>query len=367
MGRALDVVVSNSRLIEECDDQLGFEEKNMRSTFRIKGIHIRDFRSITALDLEPTLVGSEGGMTVLAGDNGCGKTSVLEALLLVLGREELLGADRSPVEEQIRFGAEDFEVRVNLEVGASPISLRADLETLHRNPMGVPPGYLVDDSGLWRDLGRLNPSVEYFSARRDPESLGQTVTDDLRGAASRREARRLIELKRKLVNASRGKSGTKGIQFERLRAFLRPFLAGWDIDVIQASHDPGSNWEVVLCDRAIPEDVTSLAMARRLAPSRPDIPTLVPIDRLSAGQMALFAFASPILFRDQTADLILIDEPEKHMHVQWQRHILGALRNLSPESHFIVATHSLDVLDSVMSGERFHLERDSRADRREDI
>jgi len=333
----------------------------MRPTFRIRSIHIRDFRSIRALDVEPALSGDSGGMTVFAGDNGCGKTTVLEALLLVLGREELLGEDRAPIEEQVRFGAKDLEIRIDVEPGSNNASLRADVATLRGNPVLVPSGYLTDSSGLWQQLHSLKPSIEYFSARRDPESLGQTLPEDLRGAPSKREARRLVELKRKLVNVSRGKNGTKTIQFGRLRAFLHPFLGGWDLDVIQASHDPGSNWEVVLCDGAIPEDVTSLAMARNLAPTRQDVPTMVPIDRLSAGQMSLFAFASPILFRDQTADVVIIDEPEKHLHVQWQRYILGALRALSPESHFIVATHSLDVLDSVLTGERLHLRRELQA------
>jgi predicted ATP-binding protein involved in virulence len=46
------------------------------------------------------------------------------------------------------------------------------------------------------------------------------------------------------------------------------------------------------------------------------------------------------------------------MHVQWQRYIVTALRELSPESHFIVTTHSMDVLDSALSDERILLARD---------
>ncbi len=123
------------------------------------------------------------------------------------------------------------------------------------------------------------------------------------------------------------------------------------------SNDPGSGDEVVLRDatRTLPEDVTSLAMACELAPTRPDIPHLVPLDRLSSGQVALFAFAGPLVFRDAPADIVLIDEPEQHLHVQWHRQLLPALRELSPETQFLIATHSEDILDSALSYERFIL------------
>ena len=60
---------------------------------------------------------------------------------------------------------------------------------------------------------------------------------------------------------------------------------------------------------------------------------------------------------------MLIDEPEQHLHVQWHRQILPALRELSPTTQFLVATHSEEVLDSALSYERFILvgEDDPRA------
>ena len=138
----------------------------------------------------------------------------------------------------------------------------------------------------------------------------------------------------------------------------------WLLDVIPVSNDPGSGDEVVMRRGGeLPPDVTSLAMARNLAKDRIDIPTLVPLDRLSSGQVILFAFAGPLIFRDQSADVVLIDEPEQHLHPSWQRLLIDALRELSPESQFIVATHSLEILDSVCSSERHLLlaEDDPRA------
>ena len=150
--------------------------------------------------------------------------------------------------------------------------------------------------------------------------------------------------------------------FERLQALWQRFsTTPQTLDVIPVSNNPGSGDEVVLRDARlpIPSDVTSLEQARQLAPSRTDIPRMVPLDRLSSGQLSLFAFAGPLIFRDQPADIVLIDEPEQHLHVQWQRLLIPALRELSPTSQFFVATHSTEILDSALSYERFILVSDS--------
>jgi predicted ATP-binding protein involved in virulence len=49
--------------------------------------------------------------------------------------------------------------------------------------------------------------------------------------------------------------------------------------------------------------------------------------------------------------------------VRWQRDVVDALRELSPSTLFIVATHSEEILDAVLSYERFILveDRDPRA------
>jgi predicted ATP-dependent endonuclease of OLD family len=51
----------------------------------------------------------------------------------------------------------------------------------------------------------------------------------------------------------------------------------------------------------------------------------------------------------------LIDEPEQHLHSGWQRILLDAVQELSPESQLVVATHSDEILASAPSFERFIL------------
>lgn len=82
---------------------------------------------------------------------------------------------------------------------------------------------------------------------------------------------------------------------------------------------------------------------------------MVPLEHLSSGQISLLSFAGPLIFRDKPVDFVLIDEPEQHLRVRWQRFLLPALRELAPQAQFFVATHSVEVLDSVLSFERFIL------------
>lgn len=348
------------------------------SRLRIKSLRLRDFRGVGALNLN--LAGSDGNavdLAVLAGPNGSGKTAVLEAVLMVLDLPDLLPGDAVPRPEEIRFGAERFSIQAHLEqanaVPGEPLvaSLDVDFATPERSSVQIPgwPPWKPRDQQIWsrdRPGGWSGPPhlfaiVEYFSARREPEAQGPR----LETSGVRSEAHRVQDLKRRLVSAyyrSLNRAPelvpTQHGPFARLQRFWERFSGPQQrLDVILMSNDPGSGAEVVMRDaqRPIPADVTSLAMARELAPSRPSIPRIVPLDRLSSGQLALFAFASPLVFRDAPADIVLIDEPEQHLHARWHGKLLPALRELSPTTQFLVATHSEEIRESAPSHERFTL------------
>lgn len=315
--------------------------------YQLDRLEVRNFRGVEAFDfaLPPPRHGA-GRVAVLAGGNGCGKTAILEAALIAIGRSDLLPDDTASLADQVRVGAGDFHVAASLTELRPSDSGHLVLEAHSR--------------GLQGSQAAPRVEAEYFSSRREPEGLG--ATPDPRGAPSVREARRVVELKRKLVSAyyrgMRNRTEREG-PFERVAGFVARFLPkGWTLDVFPVSNDPGSGDDVVVRDGPIPPEVTSLAALRRRTDFSVALPLVVPIDRLSSGQLALFAFAGPLVFRDAPADLVVIDEPELHLHPLWQRWILPALVELCPASQFLVATHSRDVLASAFDAERFVLEAD---------
>ena len=80
-------------------------------------------------------------------------------------------------------------------------------------------------------------------------------------------------------------------------------------------------------------------------------------DGLSSGQKEIVSTLFLIWYDTQErASVVLIDEPELHLNVQWHRSFVNSLFNLAPHNQYIVAPHSVDVMDSVEQDRRLLLE-----------
>ncbi len=73
----------------------------------------------------------------------------------------------------------------------------------------------------------------------------------------------------------------------------------------------------------------------------------VGLNDLSSGQRSIVIFFAELLMRCDPDGLVLIDEPEAHMHPRWQRQLRPALLGLLPEAQFIVATHSPYIVEGL--------------------
>ncbi len=74
---------------------------------------------------------------------------------------------------------------------------------------------------------------------------------------------------------------------------------------------------------------------------------------LSSGEKHLLRiFAEAITIDDST---ILIDEPELSLHVEWQRDLVSSLRLLNPNSQYILATHSPEIMAELTDPHIFRL------------
>ncbi len=93
----------------------------------------------------------------------------------------------------------------------------------------------------------------------------------------------------------------------------------------------------------------------------------IPVDELSSGEIEILSMAGAFMLNKEGFDIVFIDEPELHLHLAWHRAILPALRQVAPQTQFICATHSEEILDPVYSFERFTLlpENDPRVRGRE--
>lgn len=97
---------------------------------------------------------------------------------------------------------------------------------------------------------------------------------------------------------------------------------------------------------------------------------LVPFDYLSNGYRNMVAMVADIAHRasrlnphlgDQAAretrGIVLIDEIDLHLHPKWQRRVVIDLRRAFPNLQFITTTHSPFILQSLTPGERINMDR----------
>lgn len=313
---------------------------------KIQRLRIENFRRIKAA-LELNLVAPKGQpckTVVLAGPNGCGKTTVLEAVLLGLGLESLIVRDleKSQREQHWRVSLEPG-ARIELDValdGSPPVTwVRTSDKHYQRSPEGVE-----------KDLPKQSAktlAVEWFSSWRAPELVGSIQPLGAGKRPTNTENNRLWRVKQKLIdevlrkNLPGASPGTN-----KAAPWLARINEAWN----RFHGSDGTHIEVRQDERTTEEEGyrADLFVMRGATP-------LCSIDQISAGEIELLSFAGWIIIDDFKGGLLLIDEPELHLHPQWQATLLPALRMLCPEIQLVVASHADAVWDQAYSFERFLL------------
>lgn len=74
---------------------------------------------------------------------------------------------------------------------------------------------------------------------------------------------------------------------------------------------------------------------------------IIDIDKLSSGEQHQIILYYDLIFNTEPGTLVLIDEPEISIHIEWQRAFLKNLQKISKEINcdFIVTTHSPDIVN----------------------
>jgi len=70
---------------------------------------------------------------------------------------------------------------------------------------------------------------------------------------------------------------------------------------------------------------------------------VIPYEKLSSGEKQLIILLTESLLQKQRPHVFLADEPELSLHIQWQRMVIPAIRQLNPNAQVIAATHSPEV------------------------
>ncbi len=343
---------------------------------KIKHLHISNFRGVKELDID--FSGSDGAprpLTTLIGDNGSGKTSVLQAIALVLSlatrrtgdhqelawhgfildRVSSLGETR--VQLDVEFDPEEIEC-ASMLFGIWKDTLSSDF--LQRKNV-VPPsnhhqvslvytsgkleclqGYEAQNQFLGRyylkTLAKSQPQLrEHFS------SVGDVFWfDQNRNIGSTMTARQEDAPKGHGVNES-WRSGVEA---------LREYLVGWWAYHTSPVKSSGKDYIPELeeqFNRVFPGTVFRGVEPRgNGGESRvSDFYFLLEregrvfdISEMSSGEQAIFPLLYEFVRLDIARSVVLIDELELHLHPPKQQALLAALPKIGPDCQFIISTHS---------------------------
>lgn len=344
-------------------------------------IHIQRMKRIADLTLDFGHGGQPRMWTVLIGENGTAKTTILQAIALAAAGSRQVNTLARPIVKHLRDRRSDAPLQVETEFAFTPQSLQ--------DPAVHPRAASTEGLSLWTSL-RLDNGSTSISAQddylRDGEKLAiANVLDDARAAHTPRWFVAGYGISRNLPDST-----------------FTPALDVPSIDRLQPLFDPrialaSSSFANHFLQKDLvsgkPAGQTSRAYARRLNEAiRLGGEALFPgIDRLelrgqggansaaalidsdrfyqrmganmfpiagvalSHGYQSTFAWIADLighvlleantdLSTTDMEGLVLIDEIDLYLHPAWQATVVTALRRVFPKMQFIATTHSPVVL-----------------------
>ncbi len=285
-------------------------------------IEISNFRSISTLDLafqsiveivecSEDAAGNGQPWIMLLGENGVGKTSVLQAVALACMPDDQLN-ELGPAHRWLNRNADvhDGFIRLSFSDGTQRL-LSFSRESIQFSSEGV--------ASPVRLLG-------YGSTRLLPERNSTPPA-----APARCSVRNLFDQRHPLANAEAyfcTEASTRSDNFELIASSVEKLLP--DQGDAKLTRSDNSMWRNQL-----------------------------PLDALSGGYKSMIALAMDIMFHlsgssfdmESARGMILLDEIELHLHPRWKIRVVSQLRTLFPNVRFIVSTHDPLCVQGLGKGE----------------
>lgn len=285
-------------------------ENYFRKARLIERIEIHNFKVIENLTLNFQLnTEDEGSWMLLLGENGMGKSSVLQAVALALMGSEarsLIGINDAS--KYVTYGQTDGFVRVHLTGSSIPIELRFKVSSKEFTTNTQEPKILL----LAYGATRLLPRKEAFVIKEAPISRPFNLFNPF--IALNDSSAWLYE--KYSLDDSR--------QFDDAAIVIKDlFLLKEDDRLVWADSEP------------------------KIQIEGPTFTGRVDLEDLSAGYQSVLAMATDIMSvlsniwdSMQSAEgIVLIDEIDAHLHPRWKLQIVRRLRRCFPHVQFLVTSH----------------------------
>ena len=320
----------------------------------LKTLKLWNFRGFRDIRIE-----FDARLTVLVGTNGAGKTTVLDAIAILLDQytARVLGARASArrlSETDTTNGAP--ETRIGLSVGWEHGEAHWSLQKQGKQQRVLRP--------IGSELGNLNDLIRQIASSDLTDSFlaGATlpIYYDQRRALVDIPRRKRGSAKHLAVDAFEESRSKAGLDF---RGFVFWFEERESEELRRQRRDQRYvDPQLAMVRKAIADATGLTELTYRTVPPRGLLvhkgDVELQVDQLSTGEKVFLAMAGDLARRlamlsDGASDaqlgeaIVLIDEVELHLHPRWQRGMLPWLLRAFPKCQFVVTTHSPQVVGEI--------------------